>query len=103
MMVIMKSQVAMGGAGTMRVTKDKAAENRARVVREAARLFRDRGVDGVGVADVMKQAGLTHGGFYNHFASKESLAAEAITLAFDQAIARLQKRVVDKAPEARAK
>jgi TetR/AcrR family transcriptional repressor of nem operon len=75
----------------MRVTKEKAAANRARVVKEAARLFRDHGVDGIGVADVMKQAGLTHGGFYNHFASKETLAAEAFKLAFEQAIASLEK------------
>jgi TetR/AcrR family transcriptional repressor of nem operon len=86
----------------MRVTKEKAAANRARVVEEAARLFRDHGVDGVGVADVMKQAGLTHGGFYNHFTSKETLAAEAITLAFEQAIARLEKKAIETAPRARA-
>jgi len=86
----------------MRVTKEKAAANRARVVKEAARLFRDHGVDGVGVADVMKQAGLTHGGFYNHFASKETLAAEAIALAFEQAIARLEKQASEKDAPAKA-
>ena len=50
----------------------------------AARLFREHGFDGVGVDAIMKEAGLTHGGFYGHFASKEELATEAITRAFAQ-------------------
>ncbi|HEX3064902.1 MAG TPA: helix-turn-helix domain-containing protein [Candidatus Polarisedimenticolia bacterium] len=61
----------------MRVSREKAAEHRAAIVRAAGRLFRERGFDGVSVADVMAAAGLTHGGFYGHFASKEELAAEA--------------------------
>ena len=47
----------------MRVTKEKAAEHRAAILEAAARLFRQRGFDGVGVAEIMKEAGLTHGGF----------------------------------------
>ena len=50
----------------------------------AARLFREHGFDGVVVDAIMKEAGLTHGGFYGHFASKEELATEAITRAFAQ-------------------
>lgn len=61
----------------MKVTRAQAAENRQRIVDVAARLFRERGFDGVGVADLMKTAGLTHGGFYGHFRSKEALMAEA--------------------------
>ena len=61
----------------MRLTKEKAAENRRLILAAASRLFRKRGFDGVGVADVMAEAGFTHGGFYNHFSSKEALAAEA--------------------------
>jgi TetR/AcrR family transcriptional repressor of nem operon len=61
----------------MKVTRVKAAENRERIIRTAARLFREKGFDGVGVADLMKSAGLTHGGFYGHFASKNELAATA--------------------------
>ena len=61
----------------MRVSREKAAENRRRIVDAAARLFRDKGFDGVGVDAIMKSAGLTHGGFYGHFDSKEALAAEA--------------------------
>lgn len=61
----------------MRVSRERAAENRERIVDTAAKLFRERGFDGIGVADLMKAAGLTHGGFYGHFASKDDLAAEA--------------------------
>ena len=66
----------------MRVTREKAAENRDRIVAAAARLFREEGFDGVGVDAIMKAAGLTHGGFYRHFASKDDLAAEAVGRAF---------------------
>ena len=62
----------------MKVTREQAAENRERIIKTAARLFRERGFDGIGVADLMKSAGLTHGGFYGHFSSKEDLAAEAV-------------------------
>jgi TetR/AcrR family transcriptional repressor of nem operon len=61
----------------MRVSRALAAEHREHILDVAARLFRERGVAGIGVADLMKEAGLTHGGFYGHFASKEDLVAEA--------------------------
>jgi TetR/AcrR family transcriptional repressor of nem operon len=53
------------------------AANRERILDIASRLFRERGFDNVSVAEVMQQAGLTHGGFYGHFPSKEALAAQA--------------------------
>jgi TetR/AcrR family transcriptional repressor of nem operon len=61
----------------MKVSREQAALNRERIVEVAARLFRERGYEGIGVADLMKSAGLTHGGFYGHFKSKEDLFAEA--------------------------
>lgn len=61
----------------MRVTREQAEQNRLAVLKSAGRLFRDRGFDGVGIADIMRDAGLTHGGFYGQFSSKEHLAAEA--------------------------
>ena len=61
----------------MKVTREQAAANRERVVEAASTLFRKNGFDGVGVADIMKAAGLTHGGFYGQFDSKEDLVAEA--------------------------
>jgi TetR/AcrR family transcriptional repressor of nem operon len=61
----------------MKVTKAQVQENRARIVAMASVLFRERGYDGVGVAELMAAAGLTHGGFYKHFKSKADLMAEA--------------------------
>ena len=58
-------------------SKEHKRETRERIVRAAADAFRERGIDGVGVADVMKQAGLTHGGFYAHFKSKDDLVKAA--------------------------
>ena len=60
----------------MRVTREKFAENREKILTAASVLFRENGFDGVGVADIMKAAGLTHGGFYGHFESKDDLALE---------------------------
>lgn len=68
----------------MRVTKEVAGENRRKILETAARLFRTRGIDNVSVADLMKAAGFTHGGFYNHFESKADLAAETVRTAFEQ-------------------
>ncbi|BBP70786.1 TetR family transcriptional regulator [Pseudomonas sp. Seg1] len=61
----------------MRVTKAQAQANREHIVETASTLFRERGFDGVGVADLMAAAGFTHGGFYKHFGSKADLMAEA--------------------------
>jgi TetR/AcrR family transcriptional regulator, transcriptional repressor for nem operon len=72
-----------------RVSQQQAQQNRDRVIAEAARLFRERGVPGVSVADVMAAAGLTHGGFYKQFASKEALVAEATGRAFGELGGRL--------------
>lgn len=78
----------------MRVSREKAAENRARVVSTAAEQFRAHGFDGIGVADLMKAAGLTHGGFYGNFSSKDELAAEAVTRAFADTTERLRRRAL---------
>ncbi len=61
----------------MKVTREQAEKNRERVVTVAGELFRERGFNGVGIAELMQAADLTHGGFYGNFASKEDLAAEA--------------------------
>src|SRR5919202_2249728 len=74
----------------MRVSKEKAAENRARILDEAARLFRERGLSGVGVDALTEAAGLTHGSLYSQFGSKERLAAAALEHALARsALARL--------------
>lgn len=71
----------------MKVTKTQARENRARIVETASTLFRERGYDGVSVADLMAAAGFTHGGFYKHFPSKADLMAEAAACGFSQSAA----------------
>lgn len=77
----------------MKVSKEQAAENRERILDAATRLFRERGFDGIGVADLMKQVGLTHGGFYGHFASKEDLMAKACQRAIDNALSYWQGKI----------
>src|SRR5262245_14369276 len=70
----MSSGFTKGAA--VRVTRERAAAHREKILDAAGTLFRERGFDGIGVADIMEAVGLTHGGFYGHFASKEDLAAE---------------------------
>jgi TetR/AcrR family transcriptional repressor of nem operon len=68
----------------MGVTKEQAVHNRERILAAAERLFREKGVDAVGLAELMKEAGFTQGGFYNHFASKEALVSEVVGKAMDE-------------------
>ncbi len=74
----------------MRVTRAQAEQNRAHIVTTASRLFRERGYDGVGVAELMAAAGFTHGGFYKHFRSKADLMAEASASGLAQTAARAE-------------
>lgn len=67
----------------VKVTKEKSAEHHEAIIAAGSRLFRERGFDGVGVVEIMNAAGLTHGAFYGHFASKDALCAEACKRAFD--------------------
>src|SRR3954447_25446538 len=62
--------------GVMRYSSEHKKQTRRRILDAAAILFRRHGIDGVGVDAIMREAGLTHGGFYGHFASKEELAGE---------------------------
>jgi len=81
----------------MKVTREQAVRNRERIVETAAQRFRERGFEGIGVADLMKEAGLTHGGFYGHFSSKEDLIAEASDRALMGSLA-LFTKVAEQAP-----
>jgi TetR/AcrR family transcriptional regulator, transcriptional repressor for nem operon len=76
----------------MKVTREQAAENRERILDAASKLFRERGLDGIGVADLMQGAGLTHGGFYGHFSSKEELMAEACNRALEASVEKWRSR-----------
>jgi TetR/AcrR family transcriptional repressor of nem operon len=62
----------------MKVSRTQVAENRRKILEAAGRLFRERGFDGVTVAEIMRAAGLTHGGFYGYFTSKDELIAHAL-------------------------
>lgn len=73
--ILIVKYVAELGMGHSKADKDESHD---RIVQVAAARFRQIGVDGVGVADLMKEAGLTHGGFYRHFDSRDELVAEAI-------------------------
>jgi len=73
----------------MRVSRQQAALNRDRILTEAGRLFRERGLSGVGVDALASAAGLTHGGLYGQFGSKERLAAEALAQIFAASAAQL--------------
>lgn len=94
MMIIMRS----GRPSTKAAAKEASHE---RIVAVAARAIRQTGYDGTGVADIMKQAGLTHGGFYAHFASRDAMLAEAIDRASAESVAKTAA-VVAEAPPAQA-
>lgn len=74
----------------MKVTKAQVQANRAHIVETASHLFRERGYDGVGIAELMAAAGFTHGGFYKHFGSKADLMEEAARCGFDQGAAKAE-------------
>lgn len=67
----------------MKVSREQMKANRQRILTEAGRLFREKGFDAVGVAEVMNAAGLTHGGFYGHFSSKDDLIAQTVGHMFE--------------------
>jgi TetR/AcrR family transcriptional regulator, transcriptional repressor for nem operon len=82
----MSTQCEFSEVEKMKVSRAEAAQNRERIIETAAKLFRERGFDGIGVAELMKSAGLTHGGFYGNFASKEDLMAQACTRALERSL-----------------
>jgi TetR/AcrR family transcriptional regulator, transcriptional repressor for nem operon len=80
----------------MRYAKDHKEETRRKILEAASRLFREKGYDGVGVDAIMNEAGLTAGGFYSHFASKDALFAEALGNAYDSRNQSLQASLKSK-------
>src|ERR1700738_1967049 len=73
------------------VSREQAAENRRAIVAAATQLFRERGVEAVGLSELMKHAGFTQGGFYNHFKSKAALVAEVLASAIAEGNAEFVK------------
>src|SRR5260370_41816690 len=74
-------QIGFRRTWEMRKSREEAAETRKRIVRAAAHQFREKGIVATGLAELMKAAGLTHGGVYKHFASKDQLVAGATAVA----------------------
>jgi TetR/AcrR family transcriptional repressor of nem operon len=87
--------------GMPRVSREQTAYHQQAIVETASRLFREHGLDGISVAGLMAAAGLTHGGFYGHFDSKEALAATACRSAYEDAVGRWRARVA-RSPDAAA-
>ncbi len=85
----------------MRYSKEHKLETHARIVKKASVRLREKGAHGIGVADLMKDAGLTHGGFYAHFDSREALVVEAFAYAMDRSIERWRKLAEQTPPEKR--
>ena len=84
----------------MRYSKEHKTQTHARIVKRASVKLREKGAHGIGVADLMKEAGLTHGGFYAHFDSRDALVIEAFTHAMDRSTEHWQKQT-EAAPEER--
>jgi TetR/AcrR family transcriptional regulator, transcriptional repressor for nem operon len=85
----------------MRYSKEHKQETHARIVRKASVRLREKGAHGIGVADLMKEAGLTHGGFYAHFDSREALLIEAFAFAMDRSMEYWRKTTAETSPEKR--
>jgi TetR/AcrR family transcriptional regulator, transcriptional repressor for nem operon len=85
----------------MRYSKEHKQETHERIVKRAAVRLREKGAHGVGVADLMKEAGLTHGGFYAHFDSREALVIEAMGHIMDRSTERWRKLGEQAPPEKR--
>jgi TetR/AcrR family transcriptional regulator, transcriptional repressor for nem operon len=80
----------------VRLTKEQAEHNRLVILETASQMFRLRGVENVSVGDIMKESGFTHGGFYNHFESKEKLAAEAVACSFAKSASSLSEKFANR-------
>jgi TetR/AcrR family transcriptional repressor of nem operon len=85
----------------MRYSREHKLETHARIVKKASVRLREKGAHGIGVADLMKDAGLTHGGFYAHFNSREALVIEAFAHAMDRSTERWRKLAEQTPPDKR--
>jgi TetR/AcrR family transcriptional repressor of nem operon len=85
----------------MRYSREHKQETHDRIVRKASVRLREKGAHGIGVADLMKEAGLTHGGFYAHFDSREALVMEAFAYAMDRSMEHWRKLTDEATPEKR--
>jgi TetR/AcrR family transcriptional repressor of nem operon len=84
----------------MRRSREATAQSKASIVSAAAKMVRERGVESTGIADVMEAVGMTNGGFYRHFKSKDEMIGSAIKAAFDEIADRFSRRLRDNGPTA---
>ncbi len=82
----LKSGNRQYGAVSMKVSKTQVKENRERIIEKATALFRSKGYDGIGIAELMSSAGFTHGGFYKHFSSKADLISITVKHGVEQVL-----------------
>jgi TetR/AcrR family transcriptional regulator, transcriptional repressor for nem operon len=85
----------------MRYSKEHKLQTHAKIVKRASVKLREKGAHGIGVADLMKEAGLTHGGFYAHFDSRDALVIEAVTHAMDRSTEKWRQLTEETAPDKR--
>jgi TetR/AcrR family transcriptional repressor of nem operon len=91
----MQTEIESQEASAMKVSKEKMAEHREKIITSASKRFRELGFEGISVADLMKEAGLTHGGFYGHFDSKEELVALASERAMNDSAEKWEKVITE--------
>jgi TetR/AcrR family transcriptional regulator, transcriptional repressor for nem operon len=84
----------------MRVSREVMAQRHDEIISETSKMLRQRGIVGTSLADLMAAAGMTHGGFYKHFDSKEALVAEATERIFAEINARFRERIESQGPKA---
>src|SRR5260370_19305647 len=87
------------GVSRMRKSREEAAATRERIVDAAGRKFRQNGIAENGLNDLMQAAGLTHGGFYKHFESKDQVVREPVRRSFEQTLANMESSAEGKTPE----
>jgi TetR/AcrR family transcriptional regulator, transcriptional repressor for nem operon len=87
-------------SSVMRKSREATAQSKANIVSAAAKMVRERGVESTGIADVMEAAGMTNGGFYRHFESKNQMIGAAIKASFDEITDRFSRRLRSNGPSA---
>ena len=84
----------------MRASREVMAQHRKDIVAATSKMLRKRGIDGTSVIDLMRAVGLTHGGFYKHFKSKDALVAESTDKIYDELVASFEARIDEAGPKA---
>jgi TetR/AcrR family transcriptional repressor of nem operon len=84
----------------MRLSREAKAQHHEEITSAASKMLRERGIERTSVIDLMQAVGLTHGGFYRHFKSKDELVASSASKAFEEVVQRFEKRTAEAGPQA---